>query len=45
MRRLVGYDMTRAAADKVYEAAAVGPADIDVIELHDCFAQKRTDHL
>jgi sterol carrier protein 2 len=39
MRRLVGYDMTRAAADKVYEAAAVGPADIDVIELHDCFAQ------
>ena len=37
MRKLVGYDMTRAAADKVYEAAGVGPADVDVVELHDCF--------
>ncbi|MGE6916444.1 lipid-transfer protein [Achromobacter kerstersii] len=37
MRKLVGADMTRAAADQVYEAAGVDPADIDVVELHDCF--------
>ncbi|MGE8616640.1 MAG: thiolase C-terminal domain-containing protein, partial [Achromobacter spanius] len=37
MRSLVGYDMTRAAADQVYEAAGVDPADLDVVELHDCF--------
>jgi acetyl-CoA acetyltransferase len=39
MMQLVGYDMTKAAARQVYEAAGVGPEDIDVIELHDCFAQ------
>ena len=39
MMKLVGYDMARAAADQVYEAAGVGPDDIDVVELHDCFAQ------
>ncbi|KAG4080901.1 hypothetical protein HA402_010072 [Bradysia odoriphaga] len=38
MRKLVGYDMTRAAADRVYEAAGIGPEDIDVVELHDCFS-------
>ena len=37
MRKLVGYDMTRAAADQVFEASGVDPADIDVVELHDCF--------
>lgn len=37
MRRVVGYDMTRAAAQQVYEAAGVGPEDLDVVELHDCF--------
>ncbi|WP_434643176.1 lipid-transfer protein [Achromobacter piechaudii] len=37
MQRLVGLDMTRAAADRVYEAAGVDPADLDVVELHDCF--------
>ncbi|WP_454674988.1 lipid-transfer protein [Achromobacter pestifer] len=37
MRKVVGYDMTRAAADQVYEAAGVDPADLDVVELHDCF--------
>ncbi|MFM1722760.1 lipid-transfer protein [Rhodococcus sp. PAM 2766] len=35
---LVGADMTRAAARLVYEQAGIGPADIDVIELHDCFS-------
>ena len=29
----------RRAAGEVYEAAGVAPADLDVIELHDCFAQ------
>jgi acetyl-CoA acetyltransferase len=37
MRKVVGYDMTREAARRVYEAAGVGPEDIDVVELHDCF--------
>ncbi|CAB3790994.1 Beta-ketoadipyl-CoA thiolase [Paraburkholderia caffeinitolerans] len=39
MIRLVGFDMTRLGANQVYEQTGVGPADIDVIELHDCFAQ------
>jgi acetyl-CoA acetyltransferase len=37
MRKLIGYDMAKAAADAVYEAAGVGPQDIQVVELHDCF--------
>lgn len=39
MMRVVGYDMTAAAARQVYEAAGIGPDDLDVVELHDCFAQ------
>lgn len=38
MREVVGFSMTRNAARQVYEAAGVGPQDIDVVELHDCFA-------
>jgi sterol carrier protein 2 len=38
MMQVVGFDMSQAAANKVYEAAGVGPADLDVVELHDCFA-------
>ena len=38
MMKLVGSDMTREAARRVYEAAGVGPLDITVCELHDCFA-------
>jgi sterol carrier protein 2 len=38
MMRLVGYDMAKAAANKVYEQSGVGPEDIGVVELHDCFA-------
>ncbi len=38
MRKVVGYDMTAAAARQVYEAAGVGPEDLDVVELHDCFS-------
>jgi len=39
MRELVGAGMAAAAARQVYEQAGVGPADMDVVELHDCFAQ------
>lgn len=37
MIKAVGFDMSKAAADRVYEQAGVGPGDIDVCELHDCF--------
>ena len=39
MMRLVGFDMARDAAQKVYAQAGIGPDDVDVVELHDCFAQ------
>lgn len=39
LRGVAGYHMAKDAADKAYELAGVGPQDIDVIELHDCFAQ------
>ncbi len=35
---LVGAGMTRRAASQVYEQAQLGADDVDVIELHDCFA-------
>jgi acetyl-CoA acetyltransferase len=38
MMQVVGSDMARAAANKVYEASGIGPNDLDVVELHDCFA-------
>ncbi|MGN8547159.1 lipid-transfer protein [Bradyrhizobium sp. 13971] len=38
MMQVVGYDMARDAANKVFEAAGIGPDDLDVVELHDCFA-------
>ncbi len=38
MRELVGAGMAAEAARQVYEAAGVGPQDVDVVELHDCFA-------
>ncbi|MGW0247107.1 lipid-transfer protein [Nocardia goodfellowii] len=37
MAKIVGYDMSKAAAQQVYEASGIGPADIRVVELHDCF--------
>jgi sterol carrier protein 2 len=33
----VGFDMTRRAAMTAYEQAAIGPEELDVVELHDCF--------
>ena len=39
MREVVGFSMAQSAAQQVYAAAGVGPKDLDVVELHDCFAQ------
>jgi acetyl-CoA acetyltransferase len=36
--KIVGYDMSKKAAELAYEEAQVGPADVQVIELHDCFS-------
>ncbi len=36
--KIVGYDMSKEAANRAYEEAGVGPEDVDVIELHDCFS-------
>jgi acetyl-CoA acyltransferase len=36
--KIVGYDMSREAADRAYEEAGVGADDVDVVELHDCFS-------
>jgi sterol carrier protein 2 len=36
--KIVGADMTREAAERAYEEAQVGPDDVDVVELHDCFS-------
>ena len=37
MIKAIGYDMARNGAQQVYEQAGIGPDEIDVIELHDCF--------
>lgn len=37
MIKMIGYDMAKAAAQKVYEKAGIGPKDVQVVELHDCF--------
>lgn len=37
MRKLVGYDMTATAVERVYAEAGIGPEEVDVVELHDCF--------
>ncbi len=36
--KFIGFDMSQAAAQKVYEQSGYGPTDVDVIELHDCFS-------
>jgi acetyl-CoA acetyltransferase len=35
---IVGADMTRTAARRVFDATGFTPDDVDVIELHDCFS-------
>jgi acetyl-CoA acetyltransferase len=36
--------LTRNAANQAYEAAGVGPDDLDLVELHDCFATAELVH-
>jgi acetyl-CoA acetyltransferase len=35
---------TRLAADKAFAMAGIGPEDIDLVELHDCFASVELQH-
>lgn len=36
--------LTRMAADQAYEKAGIGPQDLDLVELHDCFATAELVH-
>jgi acetyl-CoA acetyltransferase len=36
--------LTRMAAEQAYEQAGVGPEDLDLVELHDCFATAELVH-
>ncbi|HSO00276.1 MAG TPA: lipid-transfer protein [Candidatus Nanopelagicales bacterium] len=37
MIKMIGYDMAVLAGKKVYEKSGLGPEDVQVVELHDCF--------
>ena len=39
MREVVGFSMAKNCAEQVYAEAGLGPRDLQVVELHDCFAQ------
>lgn len=34
---MVGYDISARAASQAYKESGIGPSEIDVVELHDCF--------
>lgn len=36
--KIVGYDMTKTAAEKLFSKTNYKPQDVDVVELHDCFS-------
>ena len=36
--KMVGADLSKAAARKVYAQSGLGPENVDVVELHDCFS-------
>ncbi|XP_051164772.1 sterol carrier protein 2 [Leptopilina boulardi] len=36
--KIVGYDMTKNAADKLFSNSPYRPSDVQVVELHDCFS-------
>ncbi len=36
--KMVGADLSKAAARKVYTQSGMGPENVDVVELHDCFS-------
>lgn len=38
LMKVAGYDMTGLAAKKLYQKTGVSPMQVDVVELHDCFA-------
>ena len=38
MMKVVGYDMTKAASDKLFAKVNYKPQDVDIVELHDCFS-------
>jgi len=38
MISVIGYDMTKLAADRLYAKTGVKPQDVNVVELHDCFS-------
>ncbi|MBC3884795.1 lipid-transfer protein [Undibacterium griseum] len=38
MMQVVGYGMSQRAAAQVYAQTGIGPDELDVVELHDCFA-------
>src|SRR3546814_10961643 len=39
MRALVGFSMTRAAAERAFKSAGIRPEAIDVVDMPDCLAQ------
>ena len=45
MREVVGFSMARAAAQQVYEAAGVGPDDMDVVRAARLLRAERAAHL
>ncbi|XP_028403536.1 non-specific lipid-transfer protein-like [Dendronephthya gigantea] len=36
--KMVGYDMTKTAAKKLYDKTGIQPTEAQVVELHDCFS-------
>ncbi|GAB0095865.1 Non-specific lipid-transfer protein [Sergentomyia squamirostris] len=38
MMKVIGYDMTRHAAQKLFGKSNIKPTDVQVVELHDCFS-------
>lgn len=37
MAKVIGFDMAKTAAEDAYAEAGLGPEDVDLVELHDCF--------
>ncbi|XP_054712562.1 sterol carrier protein 2-like isoform X2 [Uloborus diversus] len=36
--KMIGFDMTKTAAGKLFQKTGVRPSDVNVVELHDCFS-------
>jgi len=37
MINVVGYELAATTASRLYDETGIGPGDVDVVELHDCF--------